>query len=104
MRQRITSMSIQESESHLEEQEEPETTFNTQVHLELNDDTVDTIQEAPESSATVSRIKTSFLGRFRRLSEDELQGNNEENSMEPKILSDEELLHKYWKHVVKFYL
>jgi hypothetical protein len=47
-----------------------------------------------------------IFGRFRRLSE---SGNQEddaeimvdnEDSIEPKILSDEELLHKYWKLVV----
>jgi hypothetical protein len=50
-------------------------------------------------------LRKRFFGNFRRLSEteagdDDNSSINEENSIEPKILSDEELLHKYWKLVV----
>ena len=51
-------------------------------------------------------MRKRFFGNFQRLSEtteageDDNSSINEENSIEPKILSDEELLHKYWKLVV----
>ena len=53
-----------------------------------------------------SSLRKRFFGNFQRLSEtteggeDDNSSINEENSIEPKILSDEELLHKYWKLVV----
>ena len=54
-----------------------------------------------------SSLRKRFFGNFQRLSETQTEAGeddhssiNEENSIEPKILSDEELLHKYWKLVV----
>ena len=49
--------------------------------------------------------RSSVFGRFRRLSES-VDGRYEsderdEDSMEPHILSEEEIMHKYWKISVR---
>jgi len=82
------------------------TTFDSRVQLELNDDAIDHVQNSGDrNSDRKINLRKRFFGNFRRLSENEIgeeDGSNsidEENSIEPKILSDEELLHKYWKLV-----
>ena len=71
--------------------------FNAgQVHLELNDENVDQSPSHDVRSRAQSRGST-----FRRLSEGENDDFDEDNSsIDPKIISDEELLHTYWKLVV----
>jgi len=81
-------------------------TFDSRVQLELNDDTVENAQNVEDGNGKrKSSLRKRFFGNFQRLSEtteggeDDNSSINEENSIEPKILSDEELLHKYWKLV-----
>jgi len=80
-------------------------TFDGRVQLELNDDTVENAQNVEDGNGKrKSSLRKRFFGNFQRLSEteagdDDNSSINEENSIEPKILSDEELLHKYWKLV-----
>jgi len=82
-----------------------DSTFDSRVHLELNDDTVENAQNVEDGNGKrKSSLRKRFFGNFQRLSEteagdDDNSSINEENSIEPKILSDEELLHKYWKLV-----
>ena len=74
------------------EDENIEAVFNAgQIHLELNDENV---EQTPPNNNDFRQSKLSF----RRLSENE--DPNEEYAVEPKILSEDELLHKYWKLVV----
>ena len=76
-----------------------EVIFNAgQVHLELNDENVD---QSPPSHDVRSRAQSRGSSTFRRLSEGENDDFDEDNSsIDPKIISDEELLHTYWKLVV----
>jgi len=80
-------------------------TFDSRVHLELNDETIENVEDNDGKNKRKSSLRKRFFGSFRRLSEenegaeDDNSSINEENSIEPKILSDEELLHKYWKLV-----
>ena len=78
-----------------------------QPQKELNDDAIEHIQNSGDRDSDKKKIslRKRFFSNFRRLSENELGEDdsssiNEENSIEPKILTDEELLHKYWKLVV----
>ena len=109
----VASMEIQESseincnavESNILEDSEDVATFdNTQVHLQLNDENGTAgIQNVPDERAKKLDIRKRFFSRFRRLSEDTPDVdhfNEEETTIDPKMLSDEELLHKYWKLVV----
>ena len=116
-RQRVLSMTIQDEgnghdENVIEEDEEVIPTFNSQVHLELNADEshVQTVQQQSEiqvensSTGNSSRpsLRKRFMGRFRKLSEDQddLEDSSQEATVEPKMMSEAELLHKYWKLVV----
>ena len=76
----------------LEDDNNSDVVFNAgQIHLELNDENVD----PPHANEQQYQNR----GNFRRLSEgDELEDEND--FIEPKIISEEELLHKYWKLVV----
>ena len=77
------------------EDENIEAVFNAgQIHLELNDENV---EQTPPNNNDFRGHRQSKLS-FRRLSENE--DPNEEYAVEPKILSEDELLHKYWKLVV----
>ena len=88
-------------------------TFDNRVQLELNDDTFasagDHVQNVEDAQSTKKlSLRKRFFGNFRRLSENEVGEDdnssiNEENSFEPKLLSEEELLHKYWKLVVSIF-
>jgi len=80
--------------------------LDSRVQLELNDDAIEHIQNSGDRDSDKKKIslRKRFFSNFRRLSENELGEDdsssiNEENSIEPKILTDEELLHKYWKLV-----
>ena len=84
------------SERNILEDENIEAVFNAgQIHLELNDDNV---EHTPNNNDSGGQRQNKLS--FRRLSESE--DPNEEYAVEPKILSEDELLHKYWKLVVSF--
>lgn len=98
-------------------------TFNSQVHLELSADDIgnaghnhpeDQIQNVDSSvqqqtngndGSIKLNLRKRFLSRFRRLSDDENESVNDssEDSLELKTITDDELLHKYWKLVVRFF-
>ena len=88
------------SERNILEDENIEAVFNAgQIHLELNDDNVE--HQTPNNNDS-GGLHNRHAGKlsFRRLSESE--DPNEEYAVEPKLLSEDELLHKYWKLVVSF--
>ena len=62
------------------------------------------IQVENSSTGNSSRpsLRKRFMGRFRKLSEDQddLEDSSQEATVEPKMMSEAELLHKYWKLVV----
>ena len=109
-RQRVLSMTIHDdsnadenAENNIIDEEDPTPTFDSQVQLELNDEHVQSVQSEiqVENSQNSSRpsLRKRFMGRFRKLSEDEDDQETPEKT-EPKMMSEAELLHKYWKLVV----
>lgn len=116
---KMAPMEIQESDSNiLNDENVGDETFNSQVQLELSaDEHPDQIQNVDSSvqannqqsiengTSRKTSLRKRFLGRFRRLSDehDDDSVHSSEDSLEPKTISDEELLHKYWKLVVRFF-
>ena len=109
-RQRVLSMTIHDdsnadenAENNIIDEEDSTPTFDSQVQLELNDEHVQSVQSEiqVENSQNSSRpsLRKRFMGRFRKLSEDEDDQEIPEKT-EPKMMSEAELLHKYWKLVV----
>lgn len=85
------------SERNILEDENIEAVFNAgQIHLELNDENVEHQTPNNNDSGGLHNRQAGKLS-FRRLSESE--DPNEEYAVEPKLLSEDELLHKYWKLV-----
>lgn len=94
-------MEIQEQED-LDVQDD-NVTFDSNVQLELNEEadqvqTVSSIEEHSSNGGIKNSLRKRFFGKFRRLS-DEQNEELPQEEFEPKLLSDEELLHKYWKLV-----
>ena len=113
-RQRVLSMTIHDDSNAdenaenniIDEDEDPTPTFDSQVQLELNDEHVQAvmpqqseIQVENSQNSTRPSLRKRFMGRFRKLSEDE-DDQEMPQKTEPKMMSEAELLHKYWKLVV----
>ena len=88
------------SDSVLDDENTDNVTFDQRVQLELTEDAPDTREV--EDGGAHKNIRRRFFTSFRRLSEHDESSAAEENTFEPKVLNDEELLHKYWRHVVSF--
>ena len=106
VRQRVLSMTIHDdsnaSENIIDDDIETAPTFDPQVQLELNDDPVEQVPTGNGGiNSRTQSLRQRFMGRFRKLSEEnDDDGKVLEQSSEPKLMSDAELLHKYWKLVV----
>ena len=85
--------------------------FDQAVQLELNDETSPPDGVANLDSEKVvkqqksSKSKRRLFSSFRQLSEEDEPDDPgdvvEDDDYVPKLLSDDELLHKYWRHVVR---